>query len=183
MARRRAESRLISSSTRRFTEASMGKWMDLAAQLEAGAGSEDNRDNRDNSPPNVPIVPNVPGLLPPDLSDGLESLRAMAAPRITRPEVWPEIVSDALLLARDGWAETAMALGWSPLQLWGCSPDRGGNPADDGLAVWLAGRRVLLIDGASCIVESGPKARAVFSRRPAAGAVFLWQLGSAAKDI
>ncbi len=60
----------------------MGKWMDLAAQLEAASDTGDNRDDRDNSPPNVPIVPNVPGKLPADIRAGLISLKSMASPRL-----------------------------------------------------------------------------------------------------
>ena len=155
----------------------MGKWMDLAAKLESGENGGDNRDNRDNSPPNVPIVPNVPASLPADIRSGLAALRVMAAPRITRPEVWAAVVADAVRIASDGWAAHALRLGWSPLELWGCSPG-GGNSDHEGLAVWLNGRRVLLLDDATCIVESGPDARSVFHRRSVAGGgVFLWEMG------
>jgi hypothetical protein len=54
---------------------------------------------------------------------------------------------------------------------------RGGNSDHDGLAVWIDGRRVLLLDADTCIVETGPNERSVFNRRPSAGAVFLWDLG------
>ena len=102
----------------------------------------------------------------------------MRPPRITRPEIWLAVVADAVRLAADGRAAQALRLGWSALELWGCSPDRGGNPDHDGLAVWLDGRRVLLIDGATCMVETEPDARSVFHRRSvAAGGVFLWDLG------
>lgn len=121
--------------------------------------------------------------LPADLVDGLAELRSCPAPRITRPEVWPVVVADALRLADDGWASQALGLGWGPVDIWGCSPDVGGNPDHDGLAVWLAGRRVLLLDERTCIVEAGPVARSVFTRRqpPPAGAVFLWELGKGAR--
>lgn len=113
-----------------------------------------------------------------EVTAGLEQLATIRPPRLTRPELWSAIVADALRLAADGWAAHALRLGWSPLELWGCSPDRGGNPNHEGLAVWLDGRRVLLIDDATCIVESGPDARSVFHRRSvAAGGVFLWNLG------
>jgi hypothetical protein len=62
------------------------------------------------------------------------------------------------------------------LDLWGCSPDIGGNPDHDGLAVWLDGRRILLLDERTCIVDAGAGARAVFTRRPIDGAVLLWEI-------
>jgi hypothetical protein len=44
--------------------------------------------------------------------------------------------------------------------------------------VWIDGRRVLLVDDATCIVETAPDARSVFHRRSVApGGVFLWDLG------
>ena len=120
------------------------------------------------------------GSLPNELQGGIGRLQSMKPPNIARPQVWFAVVADAVRLAADGFAAHALRLGWHPLELWGCSPDRGGNPNHDGLAVWLDGRRVLLVDDATCIVESGPDARSVFHRRSvAAGGVFLWDLGRA----
>lgn len=102
----------------------------------------------------------------------------MQAPRITLPQVWPEIVADAARLASEGWAAQALALGWKELELFGCCGEPKGEPMQAGLAVWLAGRRVLLLDALSCLVEDGPNARAVFyGRSVAPGGVFLWDLG------
>lgn len=116
--------------------------------------------------------------LPPHLAEGLAQLQSRSPPQITRPEIWPALVADAVRLGRDGWAVQALGSGWHPLDLWGCSPERGGNPDHDGLAVWLDSRRVLLIDDATCIVEAGQDARSVFYRPSvAAGGVFLWDMG------
>jgi hypothetical protein len=88
------------------------------------------------------------------------------------------VVADAVRLASDGWAVHALGLGWSALDLWGCSPEPGGDADQDGLAVWIDGRRVLLLDADSCIVESQPRAHSVFNRcSVAAGGVFLWDIG------
>lgn len=155
----------------------MGKWLERAAQLQRGAKGGDNRDVGDNSPI-VPNVPNVPGSLPSAVKLGLPRLRGMAAPRIARPEVWPQVVADAARLANDGWAAQALALGWDPLHLWGCSPDPGGNVDHEGLAVWLRGRPVLLLDAHSCLVATGPRNHSIFNARPMPGAMLLWELGS-----
>lgn len=165
----------------------MGKWLDRANRLKAQAGTGDNSDNRDNSPVSAgndaPIGPNVPivtGHLPADVVRGLARLSAMQPPRITRPNVWPEIVADAQRLAADGLASQALALGWEPLQIWGVSPAAGGIADLEGLAVWLAGRPVvrLLLDAETCTVQDGPPhSYAIFRRRPMDGAVFLWDLG------
>ena len=116
-------------------------------------------------------------LLPPAVTTGLARLQALPIPRITRPEVWPEIVADALRLVDEGWAQQALALGWQPFHLWGCSPDRGGNTDHDGLAVMLAGRRIVLLDERMALIEAGTGAHALFNVRPMPGAVLLWELG------
>ena len=107
--------------------------------------------------------------LPPEIVMGLNRLRGMRAAHIKRPEVWPEIVADALRISSEGWAVAALRLGWSPLELWGWSPDR------EGLAVWLAGRRLVIVDDAMAIVRVG-NMRCVFNRWDSQDARFLWEL-------
>jgi len=111
---------------------------------------------------------------------GLACLRAMPAPRITRPNVWPEIVADAHRLADEGWGQKALALGWPALALWGCPPGLGDdcNPDHEGLAVRLCGRRLILLDDAGALIDAGGNHRARFSRHHQAdGAILLWRLG------
>lgn len=155
----------------------MGKWMELAARLEA-EGVGDNKDVRDNSPnqaPNVPYVPNVPGSLPLSITSGLRRLLSMAAPRLACPAVWPRVVSDALSLASQGWAEKAFALGWTPLDLFGAVTEAAGDPFSDGLAVWLAGRSLVVICDQFAAAEDNVF-RAYFQRHQRDGAKLLWEI-------
>lgn len=154
----------------------MGKWLDLAAKLEAD--ERDNRDDRDESPPIGPNVPNVPASLPPSITNGLNQLRKMAAPNLYRPERWPLVVSDALRLARDGWAAKALALGWSELDVFGAVPDRDGDSYADGLAVWLGGRKLLALCASFAVATDDDGGRSYFYRREAPSAVLMWALGS-----
>ena len=156
----------------------MGKWLDLAAKLEADGG--DNRDIRDNSPsigPNVPNVPNVPASLSPSIAEGLARLANSAAPRLIVPDAWPVAVADALRLASDGWAAKALALGWSELDLFGAVPDRNGDPDADGLAVKLGGRTILALCASFATVTTGGPARNYLHRGNNDGAVLMWALG------
>jgi hypothetical protein len=161
-------------------EVLMGKWLDLAAKLEEEGGASANSainavsaPKAASSPPIGTIGTNGTASLPPAIRMGLNSLRLNRPPRITNPEVWSVIVADAAGIASEGWARMALALGWHPLDLFGCSAD-----GDfEGLAVWLAGRRLVLIDEQSAIVAEGGR-RSVFNRREHDGAVHLWELGT-----
>lgn len=165
----------------------MSRWVERAACLEGAGETCANSANRANrGPATADPVPNGTNdtigtaPLPASVVMGLRSLAKMAAPRVTRPEVWPEIVADALNLASEGWAVRALSLGWSPLNLWGCSPLRGdeANPDHDGLAVRLCGRRLILLDDSGALIDAGGNHRARFSRRHHSdGAIFLWELG------
>jgi len=114
--------------------------------------------------------------LPAACADGLRRLPSMPSPRLVRPDLWPVVVSDALGLACDGWAAKAMALGWTDLDLFGAVPNRDGDPAGEGLAVWLAGRRLLALCSTYAVVEDVGGGRSYFNRRQAKGAVLLWRL-------
>ena len=157
----------------------MGKWLDLAAKIEADKARA-NSANSANSTSDAPIGTNGTNgtaTLPPLIVDGLERLKAMPAPRMKRPDLWPAIVRDCISLGTDGWASRALALGWHPLNLWGVAEAAGGLVDLEGLGVWLCGRRVLMLDERSCIAEAGPRSRAIFHRRPMSGAVLIWELG------
>ena len=116
--------------------------------------------------------------LPGAVNEGLKALAAMSCPARVDWDKWRAVVADALRLGRDGWAAQAMALGWTELDLFGCVPDRHGDPAGDGLAVWLDGRRMMALCGTYAVVEDIGGGRSYFNRREAEGAVLLWQLGN-----
>ncbi|MEO6247025.1 MAG: DUF3987 domain-containing protein [Sphingomicrobium sp.] len=85
-------------------------------------------------------------------------------------------VAGAVRLADEGWAAKALALGWDELELFGAVPDADGDPAGDGLAVWLNGRELLAMT-ADYAVAAQPGGWAYFNRRQSSGAVLLWALG------
>ena len=108
------------------------------------------------------------------IDEGLAVLRGMNPPNGVPAERWAEVREDALRLQRTGWADTALDLGWDATQLFGCSPS--GTPDEEGLAVHLAGRRLLLLDARSAVMADGPGRYSVFNVRPRPGAVLLWSL-------
>jgi len=115
--------------------------------------------------------------LPAACADGLRRLRSMPGPRLMGPDFWPLIVADALGLAGEGWAAKAMALGWTELDVFGAVPNPAGDPAGDGLAVWLEGRRLKALCGTYAVVEDVGGGKSYFNRRESEGRVLFWELG------
>lgn len=94
--------------------------------------------------------------LPGDVVDGVRRLKVMHPPRLLRPDAWSIVVADAALLVESGWAASALKSGWSTVEIFGAVPDLAGDPASDGLAVWLAGRKLRMITAERAVVENGP---------------------------
>lgn len=115
--------------------------------------------------------------LPADIQRGLSRLNTAAAPRFCRADAWPQAVSDTLRLANEGWAQQALNLGWSALDLFGAVTDPAGDPDADGLAVKLRGRKVLAICGSFATVADENGGRSFLYRRTNEGARLLWLLG------
>lgn len=150
-------------------------WRDYRA-AETPADACDNRDNRDNSPPNVPNVTNVTDA-PALVRDGLARLAGAPVPRFVRAELWPGVVADAQRLESEGWALSALQLGWSPLELFGALTGKGGDADCDGLAVRLAGRQLLAICASFATVRDPNNGRSYLYRGSTEGARLLWELG------
>jgi hypothetical protein len=122
--------------------------------------------------------------LPDDLTAALRRLETLPPPRkIERAANWRGVVADAMTLARDRWAAKAMALGWTAGDLFGV------GARDDwdfqGLAVWLDGRRVVMLDHRQAIAAGDPPdGRSAFMRggmrhgmHPTVARVMLWDFG------
>jgi hypothetical protein len=117
------------------------------------------------------------GTLPEDIARWVSKLRKMPCPSRVDPGHWRAAVRDCQWLCIEGWAEQALALGWTPLDLFGAVTDRRDDPAGDGLAVKLAGRKLLAISEGFATVENGPHGRAYLHRSNDPGARLLWELG------
>lgn len=134
-------------------------------------------------PPAPPVTFDTFGL-DAGLAASLRRLEHLPPPRkLEDASGWPGVVADALALARDGWAAKALALGWNAGDLFGV------GPRDDwdfqGLAVWLDGRQILMLDEKHAIVAGNPADyRSAFIRggmrhgtHPTITPVMLWEFG------
>lgn len=115
--------------------------------------------------------------LPLPIAGGLAGLPVMACPRELNAARWPVAVADAVKLGTDGWAAKAIALGWSDLDMFGVVAAPDGDPEADGLAVKLAGRRLLAISGSFATLHNGAGGRIYLHRGYNDGAVLMWALG------
>lgn len=122
--------------------------------------------------------------LPDDLANALRRLETMPPPRkLERAANWRGVVVDAMTLARDRWAAKALALGWTAGDLFGI------GPRDDwdfqGLAVWLDGRRIVMLgDKRAIAADASGGSRSSFDRggmrhgtHPTIDPVMLWEFG------
>lgn len=119
--------------------------------------------------------------LPIGLEAGLRALARQTPPRLVNNDQWRAAVRDALRLASEGWATIALTMGWTEHDVFGI------GPVDDwefsGLAVWLRGRSIVLLDG-QCAVCADGNGRAVFNRggighgiHPKVAPVMMWEFG------
>ena len=110
-------------------------------------------------------------------AEGYAALCAMSPPSGFWPERWRRVV-DATGVFLDRWADTAIACGWTDLDVFGCHPDRPAARFDCmGLVLLLDLREVVGVDdcGADLVTNTGAKQR--FRRRPLPrGTVTLWEL-------
>ncbi len=119
--------------------------------------------------------------LPIDIVAGLRCLRDEAPPPVPSPEAWDEIATDAITLATQGWAGTALRLGWTAHDLFGIGAD--GSDGFAGLAVWMAAGSIVVIDRDLAVAARSDR-RSIYHRggwghgRDAdQPPIFLWEFG------
>lgn len=101
-------------------------------------------------------------------------LVAIPCPFDCDPKAWRLVVKDGVSLIDGGWADMAVGLGWSALDLFGAAVVDAGS---DGLAVWSQGRRLRALCGTWAVALDANGSPFYFNRSRADGAVLLWELG------
>jgi hypothetical protein len=157
----------------------MGKWTELAARLEREAEACDVSDisaNRSVEGANVAIVTNVTATGSPVVAvwrDALASLDPDDAPACIRPDRWRRLLLDADAFLTD-WGNQAAALGWSTIDLFGCSPGFARRLDRDGLVTGLEGRVVTMMTDTHAMIDAGDGKLWRHERRDRPGAVTWW---------
>ena len=131
-----------------------------AAALLPSLHPAENRVYQQKRPQNGGFTPVTPVTLDNDrtvdamqaIEAGLDKLRRRYPPKVTKPVMWHGVVVDAVQIHAQGWAEKALGLGWSVLDLYGI----GAKDSHDfaGLAVWLDGRKMLMLDADRAVARA-----------------------------
>lgn len=150
----------------------MASWRDVAAAVLA------------EEPSAGPVIDRYG--LSPDLYASLARLAKLPPPpKLSQDSNWPEVVSDALRIAREGWAAVALSLGWTVADLFGVGQRDSWD--FEGLATWLRGRQIVALDERICLAGDA-KPLAIFERggprhgrMPVVVPVMIWEFGRTPK--
>jgi hypothetical protein len=109
---------------------------------------------------------------------GLPGSIPTGRPQMYPPRRWQRFVTDVGPFLDSAFCAVAAALGWGPLDLFGCDCDRPFARIDQAGLLWsLNGDRLLAISEDIAVLETGTGARQVFRRKPnGAGRVLAWEL-------
>ena len=119
------------------------------------------------------------GAIPRAWAEGFARLRPERPLADVSPKRWQQFIDDIGRFLDAGWAEKASALGWGPLDLFGCDRERPFARLDHAGLLWLLnGDRLAELDCHRAVIERSTGSPQVFRRRPlAVGEVALtWEL-------
>jgi hypothetical protein len=124
------------------------------------------------------IVQSVGGL-PRDVTDGVRAILSADGAQGIPPQRWPRVQRDVVRLLEGGWAQQALALGWTATELFGCDQRAPWDRLDRaGLLLLMGGREVVELteDVAALKTSTGSLLR--FRRRPSARppVALLWEI-------
>jgi hypothetical protein len=94
------------------------------------------------------------------------------------PERWERFIDDCGRFL-DGWVHFALALGWSPLDLFGCDRERPWQCIDHQGLLWLLnGNNLVVLSAETAIIETSHNGRQTYRRRvlKPGRVVLAWEL-------
>jgi hypothetical protein len=114
-------------------------------------------------------------------AEALARLDPASPPRDIPPIRWLRFIDDCGRFIDDGWAARAEALGWGPLDLFGCNRDKPFARISQAGLLWLIeGRKLLALTGDTAAIATHSGGKLTYYRRQLeAGGVLAWEMGSA----
>jgi hypothetical protein len=120
------------------------------------------------------------GGAPREWAEALARLNPAKPPADVPAKRWLQFIDDCGWFLDGGWAGHAAALGWRPLDLFGCDRNKPFARLDRQGLLWLVnGGKLIAFSETTAAIETATGARLTYYRVPApvqAGAVLAWQL-------
>jgi hypothetical protein len=118
------------------------------------------------------------GVAPREWAEGFARLDPASPPADVPPRRWLRFINDCGKFLDARWAAEAAALGWGPLDLFGCDRNRPFARVDQQGLLWLLnGRRLVALTAETGIIETATGGRLTYRRaRNQDGQVLAWAL-------
>jgi hypothetical protein len=118
------------------------------------------------------------GRAPRAWAEGFARLNRARPPDDVPQRRWLQFIDDCGTFLDGGWPAKAAALGWGPLDLFGCDRHRPWSRIDKAGLLWLmAGRRLVALTANSATIEAASGGRLTYRRVPNdPGRVLAWSL-------
>jgi hypothetical protein len=116
---------------------------------------------------------------PREWAEALARLDPAKIPRDLPEQHWLTFITDCHRFIEAGWATRAAALGWRPLDLFGCDRLRPYARIDRAGLLWLLhGRKLVALARSTAVIETSTGARQTYNRSSAqvTSAVLAWEL-------
>ena len=108
--------------------------------------------------------------------EGIAKLDPTQPPENVPPRRWAQFVNDCNRFLRV-WTSQATALGWEPLDLFGCDPVKPYSRIDKQGLVWLLnGRRVIALTVETATIEGAGGSRLTYRKVRDKGSALAWEL-------
>jgi hypothetical protein len=113
-------------------------------------------------------------------AEGVALLDPAKSPADVPPAPWRQFVDDARGFIANSMCDTAAALGWGSLDLFGADTMRPFARIDQAGLIWLlGGNRIVAMTAMTAVIETAAGVRQTYQRQPSEfGRVLAWQLGT-----
>jgi hypothetical protein len=118
------------------------------------------------------------GGIPQAWVDGVAQLHPARPPADVPPGRWRRLLADIVRFIDSDFAASATALGWDPIDLFGCDAERPYARLDQAGLLWMLGAgRLIALTANTATIEFPTGSRQIWRRRSSGpGRVLAWQL-------